>query len=139
MSKTSTELLNKTWTLSSESKENLNEEQFNEPFYNNNNNNSYGNNNNKSKTLKKAVNTSSLLNSTVMIEDQYKRIELSLKSSPTNFNLSSAREEMFVSEYRSLHVDFNRHQYEIEHIFNRICNMEFVSLFDENTNGLEFE
>jgi hypothetical protein len=119
MSKSS-DLLNKTWTLSG-SKENLNEEQFEDHNY----------------SKKSSTKLSSNNSSPFYKNGEFNRIELSLKSSPTSINISTREDAGY--EYRSLNIDYNRNQYEIERIFHRISNMEFTSLFDENTSGLEFE
>ena len=119
----SKDLLNKTWTLTG-SKENLNEEQFEDAHL-------------------ATRQSCSRLNGNVTIElksdHESKRIELSLRSSSTSVNLSS-RDDAFMPEFRSLNVDTtSRNHMGIEHFFNRYGYMDYVSLFDENTNGLEFE
>lgn len=127
------DILNKTWTLSG-SEEKLTEETFNDfPTSCRNNN-----------VTQNVSNSFDFLLSNSFKSEDNNRIELSMKSSHTSFNLSLksttfVKEEQYMPEYRSLNLNIQRNFIEIDNMFNNICNIECVSLFDENTLGIEFE
>lgn len=138
-----TDILNKTWTLSG-SEENLSEEMFSDVPV------SPSPKKNSTQKINHTINISPGMayNSyTKQISDEYHqenvRNDLSMRSCYTSFNVSP-KSTTFVKEdhyqYRSLNVEqpSYRNFAEIENFF-KICNDDYVSLFDENTIGLDFE
>ena len=126
-----TDILNKTWTLPG-SEEKLAEETFNDlPA-------SYENNN-----ITQNISADYLISNSFH-NNGHKQIELSMKSSNTSFNLSLksttfVKEDQYMPEFRSLNLNIQQNFIDIDNMFKNICSIECISLFDENTNGLEFE
>ena len=144
-----TDLLNKTWTLS-DSEENLSEEIFSDhsPAHKtfNKNNITQTVESTSPEFLLKNLSYTKSQPTTTSSSQKNNRIDVSMRSSFTSFNLSPrsttfVKEEQYVlsSDYRSLNIDWQRHSTDIENIFEKICHLEFTSLFDESTSGLDFE
>ncbi len=131
-----TDLLNKTWTLSG-SEENLSEEIFSDippsPQHATNINNLTQQ---ITRTRHDTMNLTTSPESHICYKsERFTSFTLSPRS--TTF----VKEPEHVSQYRSLSVDLPSHS-SFAHIENffEICNSdEFISLFDENTSGLDFE